>query len=157
MKFGRWMVCLVMAVVHVAGFGQGMQTEKGVERVQHLKKVRMIEILDLTEDQSVRFFARLNEYEKERAVVLTEKTAALDKVERLVRNRADGNEFNEVFPTVFDFDVKLAKQDAEFFQSLNDLLSPEQQAKLLIFDRQFERELREGLVEIYRRRQTQGE
>ncbi|MEK9138138.1 MAG: hypothetical protein AAB393_13515, partial [Bacteroidota bacterium] len=33
------------------------------ERIEHFKKVRLIELLDMKEEQSVRFFARLNEHE----------------------------------------------------------------------------------------------
>jgi hypothetical protein len=36
------------------------------EKVDQLRKVRMIEVLGLKEEQSVRFFARLNEFEKHR-------------------------------------------------------------------------------------------
>ena len=34
------------------------------ERVEQWKKVRMIEMLDLNEEQSVRFFARMNDHQK---------------------------------------------------------------------------------------------
>ena len=37
--------------------------QKPFERIEHFKKVRLIEILDMKEEQSVRFFARLNEHE----------------------------------------------------------------------------------------------
>ncbi|HEX9007120.1 MAG TPA: hypothetical protein VF889_07490, partial [Bacteroidota bacterium] len=37
-----------------------------IERLEQLRKVRMIEMLDMKEDQSVRFFARLNEHDSAR-------------------------------------------------------------------------------------------
>ena len=113
----------------------------------------MIEMLDLTEEQSVRFFARLHEFEKKTEALQNEKDAALDKIERLVRNRADSSEFTEVFPQILAVSQTLVDQEKEFFDGLPEILTVEQRGKYLLFDRQFQRELRESLNEIQRRRQ----
>jgi hypothetical protein len=122
------------------------------ERIEQWKKVRLIEMLDLKEEQSVRFLARLNEHEGNRRDLMKEKGEALDRIERLVRNHADEKEFEKVFPEVAVVDDKIAEEGKRFFANLSDILSAEQRGKFMLFERHFERELREAMREVQRRR-----
>ena len=126
--------------------------QRPFERVEQWKKVRLIEMLSLSEDQSVRFFARLNEHENTRRSLVKERGEALDRIERLVRNKAEGPEYEKVIPDVLAADVKIHDEQKRFFGSLGDILSSEQRAKLLLFERHFERELREAMRETQKRR-----
>lgn len=123
-----------------------------IERIEHFKKVRLIEMLDLKEEQSVRFFARLNEHDNLKRELTKEKMDLLDKIERLVRNNAAGKEFEKLFSDVASANDKIAQEDRKFFVNLSDVLSPQQRGKLLLFERQFERELREAMRDIQQRR-----
>lgn len=125
---------------------------RGMERIEQLRKVRLVEILDLKEDQSVRFFARLNDHENAKRALLTEKTEVLDRIDRLVRNEADAKEFEKLFLEVEAIDTKLSELQKKFFAGLSDLLTPQQRGKFLLFERQFERELREAMKDVQRRR-----
>lgn len=126
--------------------------QKPFERIEHFKKVRLIEILDMKEEQSVRFFARLNEHENLKRELMKEKMDVLDKIERLVRNHADEREFEKLFPEVESANAKIVQEDGKFFNSLSDILSAEQRGKFLLFERHFERELREAMKDVQRRR-----
>jgi Spy/CpxP family protein refolding chaperone len=127
-----------------------------MERIEQLKKVRLVEMLDLKEEQSVRFFARLNEHENTMRSLGREKSDLLDRIERLVRNEADVKEFEAMFPQVFAVDDRMGAERRRFVESLSDLLSPEQRGKFLLFERQFERELREAMKEVRQRRNRGG-
>ncbi len=126
--------------------------DRGWERVEQLRKVRLIEMLDLKEDQSVRFFARFKEQEATRKQLMTERNEALDRIERLLRNRADTTEYAPVFAEVEDIDTKIVTARRQFYDGLGDILSTEQRAKLLLFERRFEKELRDAFREAQRRR-----
>jgi hypothetical protein len=127
------------------------------ERIEHFRKVRLIEILDMKEEQSVRFFARLNEHENTKRDLMKEKMEILDKVDRLVRNHADEKEFAEQFAAVAAVNARLSQEDGKFFDSLSDILSAEQRGKYLLFERHFERELREAMRDVQRRRMRMGD
>jgi hypothetical protein len=122
------------------------------ERIEQWKKVRLIEILDMKEDQSVRFFARLNEHDALRRELVKAKGEALDRLDRMVRNRASAAELEKGIPEVFTADEKIREEQKRFFSSLGDVLTTEQRAKLLLFERQFEKELREAMREAQRKR-----
>lgn len=129
-----------------------MGNERPPERLEQFKKVRLIELLDMKEEQSVRFFARLNEHENMKRDLMKEKMALLDRVEKLVRNDADPKEFESVFPEVAALNAKIQQEDQKFFDGLGDILTAQQRGKFLLFERHFERELREAMREIQKRR-----
>lgn len=157
-KILRSMLWACLLAIHPAA-GQPLQPDdrRPLERIEHFKQVRLIEMLDLKEDQSVRFFARLNDHEKTKRGLIQQKMDDLDKIERLVRNHAEAKEFESLFPEVMATNQKIVQEDEKFFNSLTDILSVEQQAKYLLFERQFERELREAMRDIQHRRMRMGQ
>ena len=130
----------------------GPDDRKPFERIEHFKKVRLIEMLDMKEEQSVRFFARLNEHENQKRDLMEDKREILDKIERLVRNNGDDKAFESLFSEVAEVNTKLADEDRKFFDGLSDILTAEQRGKYLLFERHFERELREAVRDIMQRR-----
>ena len=161
MKIAGW---LISALLVAAACGSAQDTppppmpgDRPHERIEQWKKVRLIEILDLKEDQSVRFFSRLKEHDLLRRKLMKQKGEALDRIDRLVRNRAAAAELEKAFPEALEIDVQLAAERTKFFQSLSDILTTEQRARLLLFERQFEKELREAMREAQRKRWRQEE
>jgi len=125
--------------------------------VEQWKKLRMIEMLDLNEENSVRFFARLNEHEKQEKELMKQKGDALNRIERLVRLEAEDEEYGEVFEEIALMDANLQNLQQEFFVGLQDILTTEQRGKLLLFERHFDRQLRGALREMGRRREQMRE
>jgi hypothetical protein len=123
-----------------------------VERVEQLRKVRLVETLGLGEEESVRFFARLRQHDTDMAALMREKNDLLDRLDRLVRNEARNEEIQKLFPDVLAVDTRVGEERQKFFRSLGDLLDPQQQARFLLFERQFDRELREAMRQVQRRR-----
>jgi hypothetical protein len=159
MKHILLLVGLAMAIVGQSALAQpfGPDGRRPFERIEHFKKVRLIEMLDMKEEQSVRFFARLNEHDNAKRDMTKEKMNVLDKIERLVRNHADEKEFEKMFADVSALDEKLTQEDQKFFDGLSDVLSAEQRGQYLLFERQFERELREAMRDIQHRRMRMGQ
>lgn len=147
---------LVLSPCFVAAQPMRGEGPLAMERIEQLKKVRMIEALDLTEDQSIRFFARLNEQNKVKEDLHQRKMAALDKLERLVRNEVDDDEYRKIFPEVTEIDKEIQAHDERFFAGLTNILSEDQRARYLLFERQFQRELQDALQTIQRRRHGPG-
>jgi hypothetical protein len=145
---------LALVLISSCSFAQGgappVPDNKPIERLDRLRKMRLIESLDLKEDQSVRFLARLNEQEKTRKELRKQRGELLDKVEQMVGNHASAADFDQVFSGVFALDQKLIESSRVFVEGLKDILTPEQRAKMLLFERHFENELRDAIREIRR-------
>lgn len=124
------------------------------ERIEQWKKIRLVEMLDMKEEVSVRFFARMNDHEKAKRELLKERDETLDRVERLVRVEAPSAEFEKAFAELAAVDARIAAGEKAFFDSLSDILTIEQRAKMVLFERRFEGELREAMKEQFRRRRA---
>ena len=148
---------LVLRIVPATAQPSASTEPRALERIEQLKKVRMIDALDLSEDQSVKFFSRLHERDGAREGLRQKKMAALDKLERMVRNDVKSEEYSGVFPELNELDQKLLDLDQKFFESLSDILSEEQRAKFMLFERQFHRELQDALMTIQRKRNGGGD
>lgn len=128
-----------------------------LERVERLKKVRMIEALNLEEEQAVRFLARQNEFDKKRHEIMIARQEALDKLEGLLKDRASEAELEKAFGPLLALDERFTVLRREFFQGLSDILTVQQRARLLTFERRFDRELREAVRDTHRRRMRSDE
>jgi hypothetical protein len=158
MRLGRFAFVLLLPSMLFAQSGQqgdAQGTDRPYERIESLRKVRLVEILELKEDQSVRFLARMNEHDNARRAMMKERGEALDRLERLIRNKAEDAEYEKAFADIAAVDDKLTTDRRSFFGGLSDILTPTQRAKMLIFERRFERELREAMREAQRRRKEQ--
>ncbi len=149
------MLAVVLSVVVAQSQPQHMGPQ--LEKIERFKKMRMIELLDLKEEQSVRFIARYNEFENARRDLTKQRNEVLDKIERLLRNNADSKEFEKLFTDVEVISRKIGEEKLKFFNGLADLLSIEQRAKLLLFERRFETELKEAVREVQQRRRGRPE
>ena len=152
-------LCIVPGILVCGSLMQAQPMRMGrdeppqaMERVERWRKMRLIEVLELKEEQSVRFLPRMNEHERRMIDLRKEKDNALDKIDRLVRNRADEKEIEGVFPEFFAVSGRMDAERQNFFNSVGDILTVEQRAKFLLFERHFERELREAMREVSRRR-----
>lgn len=153
----------VVAMAVLAASSLGAQPEppgpgpRPTERIEQWRKIRLIEMLDLKEEQSVRFIARMNDYEKRRQEMMKEKGEVLDRLERMVRVGAPEDQFRQAFASVDSVNARLANSQREYFRGLKDVLTVDQQAKLLLFERRFDMELREAMKDLQRRRRQAGE
>lgn len=147
------MIALLLGIVAVQAFAQpGRPGDPRFERVEQLRKVRMIDELGLKEEQSVRFFARLSEFDKRRRDLMHERHEMLNKLEQMIKENADEKELEKMFPGLVGIDQRMGEEKAKFFTSLSDVLTIHQRAKLLAFERAFEKELREAVRDTQRRR-----
>ncbi|MBI5472893.1 MAG: periplasmic heavy metal sensor [Ignavibacteriae bacterium] len=150
-------VLVLLAIVGLFGTAFAQPHGPQMQKIERFKKMRMIEMLDLKEEQSIRFIARYNEFENTRRDLNTQRNEILDKIERLLRNNADSKEFEKLFAEVEAVGRKIGDERLKFFNGLSDLLTVEQRAKLLLFERRFENELREAVREVQQRRRGRME
>jgi hypothetical protein len=126
------------------------------ERIQQLRKVRLVEMLEMNEDQAARFMARFNAFEDLRKKTMQDRGEAMDRLEKSVRNKADSTEYTKSFAEIMKIDDQMSDQRKQFFLGLGDILTIEQRAKFILFERRFQKELREAMREAAHRRRSEG-
>ncbi|HXG00371.1 MAG TPA: hypothetical protein VNL69_06270 [Bacteroidota bacterium] len=145
-------VLLFLSLVFVTAAHAQPPGRPPLERIERFKKMRMLEILELGEEQSARFIARYNEQEQKRRELMKQRDELLDRLEQLLRAKADESEYQKLFTEIIDINRRIGEERLAFFNGLSDLLTIEQRAKLLLFERRFENELREAMREAQQRR-----
>lgn len=120
-----------------------------------IEKIRIYELterLNLTTEQAVKFFPRLNELRKNEENFQNQKMETVRVLQDLVRKKADDEELNKVLQRYTDARREKWVKDSLVYEEIKHLLTPRQQANLLIFQEEFEREIREMIRRVRERR-----
>jgi len=142
---------LTVILLTSISFPQQMK-EKGMknrEKLDQLEKIKLIEALDLDEETSIRFFARRNESRREVQELEKKSDDIIFELEKSFdsenKNQAEKQEqlISEFLKTRESLELKRS----QFINSLDDILSTEQTAKLIVFEKKFRDEIRNVLFE----------
>jgi hypothetical protein len=148
----RW---LVLITPLVGLFGQApMMPPPGSEEKDPraiIEKVRiylLTEKLDLSEEQAVKFFPKLNDLRKVEEDFQKERMDIIAKLETQVQNKASEKDLLQTLNGFENLIKTKADKDKKIREELRILLTPVQQAKFLIFQTKFEQEIRDMIREI---------
>lgn len=126
--------------------------EDRMHRVEQFKKIRLMEVLKLDEDESVRFFNRYNKFEEEIRGLERERNKIIDDVDSLVKQGREDEAYQKDFDELIALGQKVANTRTRFYNEIRGILTPQQVAKLIVFERDFGRELREIIQDVQRER-----
>ncbi len=130
------------------------------ERIETLTMWKMMEALDLDKETSNKILALRKKFETKRNDLEQSIDEDLQKLRSLVKNedRAAGDK--EIAGSIGSIRAKRRQLDAlrdEHFTDMSKVLSVRQQAKLILFLKDFRREIREMVRASMRHRRLEGE
>ena len=144
---------LLIGTVSSQPMGQGMRM--GPERLEKYKKMRMIEVLNLNEDDAARFTAKYTSHENTVRELMKQRMGVIDGIEESMQKTDSDKNFDRLFTQLEENDQKMFNERKRFHDDLRSMLTKEQMAKYFVFDRNFNRELREAMDEMRRGRRRQ--
>ncbi len=124
-----------------------MMRGPGAQRVEQLKKLRMQEALKLDEETSIRFFARYNEHQDALRAIGKRRADAIDALQALVKKNAPDAEIDAQLKSIVAVETEVAATRSSFLDKLRDILKPSQIAQYVVFERNFNQDLREIMRE----------
>jgi len=148
-------VVLVLLVIGLSGvmFAQrGPRQFRASERVEQFKKLRMIEALKLDDETSVRFFAKYSKHEDAMQDINKQRDDLIDQLETMRKSNTDGQAMEKIFSDLTALDTRQADERARFLGDLKTVLTTHQIADLIIFERNFARNVRQMMQEMARQR-----
>ncbi len=137
-----------IALLQGIGFPQGREHHKEIrEKIEQLEKIKIIETLKMDEQTTLKFFARRTEFRDKLKDLTHKENNLLDKIDDFIKSSKDKNnsKYQGLIEHYFDLEQKICDTKKSFITSLSDILSQEQIAKLLVFQKQFREEVREIL------------
>ena len=145
------MIIFTLIVLTSIAYPQQMKERKmkNMEKLEQLEKIKLIESLDMDEDTSVRFFARRNESKRE-IQELEKKTD--DIIFELEKSFNSEDKYQDEKQKLLISEMLKNRETIEmrrsqFINSLDDILSTEQIAKLIVFEKRFREEIRNVLFD----------
>lgn len=119
------------------GFGQGAR-----EKIEALEKAKLIEELNMSEDLSIRFFAKRNEHLEK----MKRYDAELDNAEDNLQKALDDGKNDQALKKLINEHRavldKVSKEKILFLNSISSILSTKQMAKYIVFENKFREEVR---------------
>jgi Spy/CpxP family protein refolding chaperone len=142
----------------VWGVGERLAQKEDVEEiVQSLRIAKMTEALDLTEEQSVKLFAGLGRMEKEKKDIRRQMHGAITQLRGIVEGgKPTERELSGILEEIKSIRDALDKNEDESIRHIQSVLSLEQQAKYIIFQEDFKRNIK-YLLERVRAARAPGE
>jgi len=127
-------------------------TKKRWERIRMLRMYKLIEFLDLNEEDSARFLPLLKQFEKKQEVFRERQRELSQQLKKAVDSETiTEKELKKLHKEYLDQERKTQKPRDEFRKKASEILTIKQQIKLDIFDQHF----RENIKEILRDRESQ--
>lgn len=147
MKFLFFILLTILPVINLSGQEIRRQEWQRIHRVEQLERVKLIESLNMTEEQSIRFFARRNEHRKEIENIDRKIDESMLEIDRIINSgEIKESALKKLNEDILSNREKIETKRKQFILSLNDILSTEQISKLLLFERRFREEIRDLII-----------
>jgi ABC-type nitrate/sulfonate/bicarbonate transport system substrate-binding protein len=154
------MIRLIAAVsfilaASIAMQAQGMGHPEGgpLKKIEELEKVKLIETLGMDEQTTLKFFARRTKYREEQTQLIKNIITLTDQMNDLTKKNdvKNNEEVKKMIGQYEDLENRILKQKQDFYNSLSDILTYNQIAKVIVFERKFREEIRAVLFQQRRK------
>ncbi len=117
------------------------------DKIEQLEKIKLLETLKMDEQTTLKFFARRTGFRDNLKNLMDKEDNLLDKMDEFIKSSKDksNSQYQEMIDQYFDLEQKICDAKKSFISSLTDILTQEQIAKLLVFQKKFREEVREIL------------
>ena len=109
----------------------------------------MTELLQLSEKENIRFFTKLNKIEEKKRSFYELRGKSIKELKLLLRKKGENEDaLSSVINTIQKAQLDLEKTQKKFHKELKSELTIEQYAKYLIFESEFQKEIRDIIEKI---------
>jgi len=125
---------------------------QAAERVEQFKKIRLMEVLKMEEEASLRFFSRYNKHEEEMRQFEMKRNRLIDQLQMMRERDPQEAELQKLTKEVRATGDEAYRTREKYLDDVSRMLTPVQFADYLIFERAFLRNLRDMMRESQRER-----
>jgi hypothetical protein len=136
-------MCLASGIASgaVAQDTKDQQIEKFVAKVREYRMIKLIDRLKLTEEQSIRFFPRFNKYQDEQAANMLKGRQFFEDLDKMKVSNATDADIEKKILQVLEVQKASGEILSRHIKDFKDVLSMRQIAELVIFERDFTRDI----------------
>jgi len=146
---------LFLFLISGLAYPQPLPKEKVREQIETIRMWKLTEALDLSQEQSMRFFPLFNQWEREKRQLDLEGDRLLDEMKLVLKKeRLKEKEIRTLLERLEENRVRRGEGQKDFWLQASEILTLRQRAEYLIFQRDFERRIRE-IIKGIRERQRE--
>lgn len=116
---------------------------RALERVEQFKKIRMMEVLAMDEQTSIKFFSRYSKYQRSLQDLRRKQVQALGRVQGLRKTKAADPEYAKIIQELQSLEGEGRDAKLKYLEELHEILSNKQIAEYLVFEMRFQQNLRD--------------
>lgn len=156
MKFNLIIAVIIILIAYndyglaQRGHDYEIQKRPRPERLEKFRKMRLVELLKLDEEESVRFFAKQNAHENKTRELMQKRNDLIDMIEKNIKEKGNTNELMKLADEAMKIDKDIFAERQRFQEEIRKLLTPEQFGKFIVFERDFGKQVREAMQEMRR-------
>jgi len=141
-------ILVSLAVLSVLLIAQEDEVNDPRAIIEKIRIYRLTKELDLTTEQAIEFFPRLNELQKIDKDFRAQQVEIIASLKELVRGEAEDGEIQQSLSRYEALLKDKVERQLSKLKEIRGVLTPGQQAKYLIFQDEFERDIREMIKEV---------
>jgi len=124
------------------------QDEEMRAKFEELENIKLIETLKMDEETTLRFFSRKSAHKLQQDEIQEKIKSNIDNLDVMLKSgsAATTEEMKSKIDEINNLELQLDKNKVEFINSLSDILSYEQIAEMIIFEKRFRNEVRKLLM-----------
>ncbi len=115
--------------------------ERSKEMLETIRTVRTIETLKLTEQQIAQFLPRQRQMKETRENYSKVRKARVEKLAKLLESKTSPRVLEKVLAEMKADEEKFQAENKALRAEIDNILTPEQRARLIIFERDFRKEM----------------
>ncbi|MCX6135446.1 MAG: hypothetical protein NTU47_16700 [Ignavibacteriales bacterium] len=128
--------------------GQG----RALERVEQFKKIRLMEVLNLDEQNSIKFFVRYNKHQELLRELRKKQVAALGQAQVLRKGKAADSDYGSMVEDLLSVESQINDAKSKYVDELKQVLTNKQLVEYLVFETRFQQNLRDLVRDLPRNR-----
>jgi len=169
----RWLflIATITVLLFASSFAQGGRPQEPTQdlppppevreelrrNIENMRIWKMTQFLELSTEQSSKFFPIFNEFQGKREKLEEERGEMMRRLGELVESEAEHeSEIRRLMSGLVKNRERMVSRQDEFWREAEKVLSLKQQAKLVLFEKHFKREIRGMIEDIKMRRFRQG-
>lgn len=144
-----WLFTILIAFSFPATAQHHRQSdERQTGKIEKFKTMRLIEVLKLNEEEAARFTAKQRVHDDSMSSLIKDRNTKIDTLDDIIRGKGKTEDLDGQTQAVMAIDQKIYSERQRYYGELQKLFTPEQFAKFMIFDRNFNRRIRDAMDEM---------
>ncbi len=142
----------ILVFVQADAFGQQrhQRMQEGRDRLETLRQVKMIETLNLDDETAARLTVFYNRHQERMRELHREIDGLIDELERAIDEDQPEDVLRQIRSNIDERRDSIHGNRNSLYRELENVLTPRQVAKLVVFERNFNRDMRQIMREAQR-------